>query len=69
MLSADLSTLVYSTFLGGGSSEYGRGAAATSAGDFVIGGEATGSGWPVQNAAQASYRGGTADGVVTKITR
>jgi hypothetical protein len=68
VLSSDLSTLIYSTYLGGGASEYGRGAAVTSTGGiFVLGGETTGSGWPTLNAFQDSFRGGGADGFVTKI--
>jgi hypothetical protein len=69
VFSADLSTLRYSTLIGGSGVDYGRGAAVTTAGDFVLGGETTASGLPVVSAVQPTYRGGSADGFVTKVGR
>src|SRR5690606_14457963 len=69
ILSADFSTIIYSTLLGGVAADGGRTSAVTPAGDFIFGGESQTGGWPTLNAVQPSYGGGQADGVVVRIAR
>src|SRR5208337_2004038 len=61
------SALVYSTYLGGSSFDYGAGIAVDSAGNaYVVGG--TGShNFPTESALQPHYRGGDSDAFVAKI--
>lgn len=61
------STLVYSTFLGGTSTDWGRGVAVDAFGHAVIVGGTFSSDFPVVNALQPSFRGGT-DAFVTKLS-
>jgi hypothetical protein len=74
-VSADGSTLIYSTYLGGNNADEGEGIAVDSAGNAYVTGY-TGSLWrsdgligfPVVNALQTNYAGGTRDAFLTKIT-
>ena len=59
MLSADFSQLLYSTYMGGGSYDMGRSGFLDHNGNLYITGSCNGSGWPTQNAYQASFAGGS----------
>ncbi len=59
--------LVYSTYLGGDSNDYGRGIIVDSEGSAYLTGETTSSNFPVENAFQETY-GGSTDAFVTKFT-
>src|SRR6266508_3711297 len=61
-LSADGSTLLYSTFLGGSGEDEGRSIALDGSGNIVLAGEAASSNFPTLNALDSSYAGGTCNG-------
>jgi hypothetical protein len=71
-LSADFSTLLYATYLGGASApRYGeafRGIAIDSDDNILVGGVSGGSDWPLVLPAQDTYGGGTWDAIVAKFT-
>jgi len=67
-LSADGSSLVYSTYLGGGRYEYGNGIAADSAGNAYVTGYTSSTNFPTVNALQPASGGGSADAFVAKLT-
>src|SRR5260221_7508459 len=62
----DGSALVYSTYLGGGGTDYGNGIAVDSAGNAYITGQTTSTNFPTENAVQATF-GGAEDAFVTKF--
>jgi uncharacterized protein (TIGR03437 family) len=64
-VSPDLSTLIYSTYIGGGQ-DAGRTLAVDDTGAAYFGGEADAGGFPVRNAAQPNYGGG-GDGFLVKV--
>jgi hypothetical protein len=66
-LSADLTQLLYCTYLGSTVYDEGRTAWADAGGNFYIGGETAGSNWPVLNAAQGAFGGGTGDNIIVKF--
>ncbi|MGH9900681.1 MAG: SBBP repeat-containing protein [Pyrinomonadaceae bacterium] len=66
-LSASFGQLLYSTYMGGTGTEYGRGATADAQGNFFFGGETSSNDWPTLNAAQGTYRGGS-DASLAKFT-
>jgi len=72
-LSADLSTLLYSTLMGGGAYDNGRGAFLGSDGALYVTGASNGTGWPVLNAHQPAFGGvddprwGNGDAVLAKF--
>jgi hypothetical protein len=61
------SALVYSTYFGGGGVEVSYGIAIDNAGDAYIIGYTSSSDFPVQNALQPTFGGGSTDGFVTKL--
>lgn len=65
-LSADGQTLLYSTYLGGSSSDKAHGIAVDSTGSVVVVGETQSSSFPRQGAYDTSYGGGT-DAFVTRL--
>lgn len=65
-LSADFSRLVYSTYLGGRDTDFGRTAYASPNGTFYVAGETYSSDWPVVNPLQGSYAS-QMDGVLVKL--
>ena len=71
-LSADFSTLLYATYMGGASApRYGegfRGIAVDSDDNILAGGVSGGSNWPLLRPAQAAYGGGTWDAVFAKFS-
>jgi hypothetical protein len=68
-LSATGSALVYSTYLGGsGADENGRSIAVDAAGNAYISGRTNSTNFPLNNAMQAAYGGGAADGFVAKLS-
>jgi hypothetical protein len=69
-LSADFNQLLYSTYMGGLSIDFGRAATITGKGNFILGGEIAlpGSGWPIRLPFQKHFGGGNGDGVVAKFT-
>ena len=72
-LSADFSSLLYATYMGGTSApQYGeafRGIAVDSDDNIVAGGVSGGTDWPLLHPAQGTYGGGTWDAVVAKFSR
>jgi len=67
-LSADGTTLVYSTYLGGSDDEEGFGIAVDSAGNAYVTGETASTDFPLANAYQGTYGGGWEDAFVTKLS-
>jgi hypothetical protein len=67
-LTADGSTLLYSTYLGGSSGSWAFGIALDAAGNAYVTGETFGPGFPTVNALQPTYGGGLRDAFVTKLT-
>jgi hypothetical protein len=67
-INRDGSALVYSTFLGGTSAEFGLRIALDSARNAYIFGQTFSPDFPVVNAIQPTFAGGTADAFVTKIS-
>ena len=67
-LSAAGNSLVYSTYLGGSSSDGGYAVAVDAAGAAYVTGFASSTDFPVSNAYQGSYGGGSFDGFVTKLS-
>jgi Beta-propeller repeat len=67
-LSADLSTLLYGTYLGGNNIDYGRASTVDANGNIYVAGEVKSTNWPTRNALQGSYGGGDSDGAVAKFT-
>ena len=65
-LSADFGRLLYSTYLGGTSTDAGRAAALDTRGVFVVAGEVASRDWPTRDAPQAAH-GGRADGGLAKL--
>ncbi|MCJ7443472.1 MAG: SBBP repeat-containing protein, partial [Methanotrichaceae archaeon] len=61
------SALVYSTYIGGNSSDYGEGIAVDSSGNVYITGRTDSTNFPMQNPIQPSFGGGPWDVFVTKI--
>jgi Beta-propeller repeat len=61
------STLIYSTFFGGSGNETGYGIAVDSAGNGAVAGETSSTDFPMRNALQSIYGGGSLDGFVTKL--
>jgi hypothetical protein len=57
-LAADMSRLLYSTFMGGTAYDNGRSAFWGSSGDLYVTGAANGPGWPRKNAYQNQFAGG-----------
>src|SRR5205085_6668117 len=66
-LSADGKTLVYSTFIGGSGDDVGFGIAVDAAGSAYVTG-ASSPGFPIRNALQPTYGGGSSDAFVLKLT-
>ncbi|MGH6693211.1 MAG: Calx-beta domain-containing protein, partial [Gammaproteobacteria bacterium] len=66
-MSSDLTQVLYCTYLGSTVYDEGRTAWADSAGNFYIGGETSGTNWPVLNAAQGTYGGGNGDNIIVKF--
>ncbi|MHC2069274.1 S-layer protein [Bremerella sp. T1] len=58
ILSADFDKILYSTYLGGESYDYGRAFYWGVDGSLYLTGSVNGSGWPIQNAAQKQFAGG-----------
>ena len=61
------SALVYSTYLGGSSLDYGNGIAVDAAGDAYVTGVTTSTNFPTANPFQATNPGGVQDAFVTKL--
>ncbi|MFZ3332316.1 MAG: SBBP repeat-containing protein [Candidatus Acidiferrales bacterium] len=61
------SALVYSTYLGGSTYEYGYGIAVDASGNAYVTGETASTDFPTANALEPAYGGGFEDGFVTKI--
>lgn len=57
-LSADLTRLLYSTYMGGSGLDLGRALGIDSHGNFFVGGELNSSDWPIKNGSQTSHGGG-----------
>jgi hypothetical protein len=67
MLSPTGSALLYSTYLGGSGNDYAFGVALDSQGNAHICGDTSSANFPITNAFQARYGGGTSDGFVAKL--
>ena len=61
-------TLIYSSFLGGGSNEYGWGVAVDSSGCAYVAGYTASTDFPTENGYQPDYGGGDWDAFVTKYS-
>ncbi|MCC6952968.1 MAG: SBBP repeat-containing protein, partial [Deltaproteobacteria bacterium] len=69
VLSADLSSVVYATYLGGTLTEGGRGAVGDGRGNFYFGGDSLSLDFPTKNAFQSVYGGGSGgDGFFARLT-
>jgi uncharacterized protein (TIGR03437 family) len=66
-LSADGTSLLFSTYLGGSGLDYALGVAVDPAGSTYVTGETQSSDFPTANAMQATFRGGDYDAFVTKF--
>jgi hypothetical protein len=66
--SADGSTLIYSTFLGGGDEDYAFAIAVDSSGSAYVAGGTNSTDFPTLNPVQAAFAGGPEDGFVTKLS-
>jgi hypothetical protein len=66
-MSADLSQVLYCTYIGSTVYDEGRVCWAESDGTFYMAGESEGTNWPVKNAAQPTYGGGTGDNILVKF--
>lgn len=66
-LNASGSALSYSTYLGGGNYDDGRGIALDSSGNAYIAGESTSIDFPTVSPFQASFGGGSTDAIVAKL--
>lgn len=67
-LSADGSTILYSTYLGGANYEVGEGIAVDSKGNAYVTGCSDSPGFPTENPLLSTYRGGFGDAFVTKLS-
>jgi hypothetical protein len=67
MLSADFKSMMYSTYLGGRSDDYGRGGFLDGLGNLYVEGESFGVGFPTVNAAQGAFAGGSRDVILAKF--
>ncbi len=67
-MSGDLSQVLYCTYIGSTVYDEGRTCWADPDGTFYMAGESTGSNWPVLNAAQPAYGGGSMDNILVKFT-
>jgi hypothetical protein len=67
-LSATNKELIYSTLLGGGGAEFGQGIAVDAAGHAIVTGQTSSGSFPVTNAVQGRYQGGSYDAFVSKLT-
>jgi hypothetical protein len=67
-LNATGSGLVYSTFLGGSSGDVGRGIAMNASGNAIVTGNTTSTNFPVENALQPAYGGGSFDGFLSMLS-
>jgi hypothetical protein len=59
--------LIYSTYLGGNSSDYGYAIAVDSSGNAYVTAETASTDFPTKNPFQASYGGGGADAIIAKL--
>lgn len=67
-LNATGSALVYSTYLGGSIADGARGIAVDSSGNAYVTGDTQSTNFPIVNAVQASYGGGTDDAFVAELS-
>ncbi len=67
-MSADLSSVLYCSYIGSTVYDEGRVCWADADGTFYMAGETAGTNWPVLNAAQPAYGGGTGDNILVKFS-
>lgn len=68
-LNSTLTSVMYSTFIGGGGVDYGRSSIADASGNHYVVGHTQSNNFPVVNAGQRNHRGGGDDGAVVKLAR
>lgn len=66
-MSADLTQVLYCSYIGSTVYDEGRVCWADANGTFYMAGESAGTNWPVLNAAQPAYGGGTGDNILVKF--
>ena len=67
-LSNSGNSLIYSTYLGGGATDFGYGIAVDGSGNAYVTGKTWSSNFPTQNPYQRTYQDGGSDGFVTKLS-
>ncbi len=67
-MSADLAQVLYCSYIGSTVYDEGRVCWADADGTFYMAGESAGTNWPVLNAAQPAYGGGTGDNILVKFS-
>jgi len=67
-LNSTLTTAVYSTFIGGSSTDFGRSSMTDAAGNYYVIGHSQSGNFPTLNAAQSNARGGGEEGVIVKFS-
>jgi hypothetical protein len=66
VVAPDFKTLRFSTYVSSAGADFGRCAAVDGSGNFILGGEASGAGWPLVNSSQA-FAGGNGDAMIAKF--
>lgn len=66
-MSGDLGQVLYCSYIGSTVYDEGRTCWADADGTFYMAGESAGTNWPVKNAAQPTYGGGTGDNILVKF--
>lgn len=66
-MSSDLSSLIYSTFIGGNDADAGRSLDIDSQNNMILVGETNSNNFPLKNPSQSTFAGGSGDSIVSKF--